>query len=197
MRIILDEPARPLCARFDNIIGTLYSAPYMVPCTTHADCYRKRSRHPLTGSHYVCQTRFSLFDLWNTTDDNRVAYWNKSDGAAATFDPPAGHGVRVDSDYLRLYQAARGKSMALLLDGAVGCADRFVSRTSAALELRTYNGDPATAQVHGLLDYPRVLVAGSADPDGDGNSEPRVECGDPVECVQRRKFWRARGGHRG
>ena len=56
------------------------------------------------------------------------------------------------------------------------------------LELRTYNGDPATAQVHGSLDYPRVLVAGSADPDGDGNSEPRVECGDAVECVQRCKF---------
>ena len=62
----------------------------MVPCTTHADCYRKCPRHPLTGSHYVCQTRFSLFDFVNTTDDNRVAYWNASDGAAATLiRPPA------------------------------------------------------------------------------------------------------------
>ena len=78
--------------------------------------------------------------------------------------------------------------MALMIDGAVGCADRFVSQFLCGLELRTYNGDPATAQVHGSLDFPRVLVAGSADPDGDGNSEPRVECGDPVECVQRCKF---------
>ena len=80
-----DEPARHFAPGFDKDTGNPKARTgYMVPCTTHADCYRKCPRHPLTGSHYVCQTRFSLFDFVNTTDDNRVAYWNASDGAAAT-----------------------------------------------------------------------------------------------------------------
>ena len=67
-------------------------------------------------------------------------------------------------------------------------ADRFVSQFLCGLELRTYNGDPLTATVHGSLEYPRVLVAGSADEDGDGEAEPAMTCGDPVECVQRCKY---------
>ena len=67
-------------------------------------------------------------------------------------------------------------------------ADRAIGRFLCGLEVRTKNGDPATTTIHGNLGYPRVLVAGSEDTDGDGLSAPRLECEDPTECVNRCKY---------
>ena len=66
--------------------------------------------------------------------------------------------------------------------------DRFIGRFLCGLEVHTKSGDPATATIHGNLIYPRVLVAGAEDTDGDGLSAPRMECSDPIECVDRCKY---------
>ena len=67
-------------------------------------------------------------------------------------------------------------------------ADRAIGRFLCGLELHTKSGDPATTTIHGNLGYPRVLIAGSEDEDGDGLSAPSLECADPIECESRCKY---------
>ena len=159
---------------------------YMVECLTNADCHRLCPRHPLTSSHYTCQKRFHMFDYAKNTNSS-VLYLTSERGAGNVSDPREGMGVCVDSNAL-LYQSCPSEDLANVVDTVVGCADRVVGRFLCGLEVHTKSGDPATATIHGNLGYPRVLIAGSEDEDGDGLSAPSLECADPIECESRCKY---------
>ena len=185
---------------------------YMVECLTDADCHRLCGRHPLTSSHYTCQKRFELFDYSLATKDKRVHYLTGEGGAGNVSDPREGMGICVDSNAL-LYQSCPNEGAANVMDTLIGCVralysnlrppathphhphppllpqgDRFIGRFLCGLEVHTKSGDPATATIHGNLVYPRVLVAGAEDTEGTGRSAPRMECDDPIQCVDRCKY---------
>ena len=46
------------------------------------------------------------------------------------------------------------------------------------------HGDLSTVQTSGNLVWPRVLVSGGADNDGDGFADGSMTCSDPIDCTQ-------------
>lgn len=46
------------------------------------------------------------------------------------------------------------------------------------------HGDLSTVQTEGNLFWPRVLLNGSEDLDGDGRGGQHMECTDPIDCMQ-------------
>ena len=58
-----------------------------------------------------------------------------------------------------------------------------VSRLSLCLQV--YHGDLSTVQTSGNLFWPRVLLEGSGDRDGDGNADGKMTCSDPIDCTQK------------
>lgn len=189
---------------------------YMVECASNADCHRLCGRHPLTSSHYVCQKRFELFDysilrhsylesetVASTfefresklkTDPRGRGYFTSTSGVSNVSDPREGMGICVDSNSL-LYQSCHNEGMAYVADGLIGCTDRTISRYLCGIEFKVRGGDPITASLDGNLFFPRVLVAGSDDPDGDGLTVPRMECSDPIDCEQRCKYLSRTSSH--
>ena len=159
----------------------------MVECASDADCHRLCGRHPLTSSHYSCQKRFKLFDYANISSDKAVDYITSTVAAGNVSDPREGMGICVDSNAL-LYQSCHNEQLANVVDVVVGCADRMIARFLCGLEVKTRGGDPITATLHGNLFYPRVLVAGSEDTEGDGVTAPLMECSDPIDCSTRCKY---------
>lgn len=49
------------------------------------------------------------------------------------------------------------------------------------------HGDISTVQTSGELFYPRVLLTGAEDHDGDGQADPTMTCSDPIDCLQKCK----------
>lgn len=47
------------------------------------------------------------------------------------------------------------------------------------------HGDISTVQTSGNLFYPRVLLTGAEDHDGDGQADPTMTCSDPIDCLQK------------
>jgi hypothetical protein len=50
------------------------------------------------------------------------------------------------------------------------------------------HGDLSTVRFGGNLWYPRVLLDGSADHDGDGQADPALQCWDPLDCSQKCRY---------
>ena len=161
---------------------------YHVPCQKDSDCYRKCPRHPLTGSFYRCVKVFKYFDTVNTSSDffgPEADYINISSGTSSSFDVDPGNGVCLDTEY-RFFQGCPEEILAKVVDGLVGCPDRPVAYFLCGLELRAAHGDPGFISVEGNLFYPRTLIGGGTDVDGDGVNPSSFECSDPVDCNQAR-----------
>lgn len=150
-----------------------------VPCQKDADCFRRCPRHPLTGSFYRCQKLHKYFDVAVTDDDGGVEFVNLTEGSSSAFDVDPGEGVCVDTDYA-MFQGCPEPVMAKVVDGIIGCADRFVSQFLCGLELSVKHGDTSTASVEGSFVYPRTLIAGGDDLDGDGKQPAEFKCEDPI-----------------
>ena len=71
---------------------------------------------------------------------------------------------------------------AKIIDGLVGCADRFVSQFLCGLELRSKHGDPSTASLEGSFPYPRTIYEG-------------LTCNDPIDCVSCSPYANARSDY--
>lgn len=163
---------------------------YHVPCTKDSDCYRMCPRHPMTGNFYRCATQFKLFDAPLTSGDflgPSVDYLNYSTGTNNAFDVQPGQGVCVDTDY-RMFQGCPEEIMAKVVDGLVGCADRPVSYFLCGLEMHAAHGDPGEIAIKGNYLYPRTLIGGGQDMDGDGSNPSAFTCGDPVDCNQKCRY---------
>lgn len=84
------------------------------------------------------------------------------------------------------------QAAAAIKDGLIGCMDTApggsagmsVGQFLCGLTVEVLNGDLDTVQTSGNLFYPRVLVEGSGDPDGDGVADGAIKCSDPVDCTQ-------------
>lgn len=46
------------------------------------------------------------------------------------------------------------------------------------------HGDISTVSINGNPIWPRVLIEGSEDRDGDGKADGRMTCSDPNDCTQ-------------
>ncbi len=101
---------------------------YMVPCRRHSDCMIC-GRHPLTNSHYMCQTRYILYDTVFTTDDGDSTFLNTTGGSAGAFDPDqeeaflsGKHGICVDMDS-SYNEGCSNRIGAAFMDGLIGCME--------------------------------------------------------------------------
>lgn len=84
-----------------------------------------------------------------------------------------------------MMQGCKEKTASFFVDGISGCLnDRLMLKYLCGLELDVKDGDPSTTWLSGDLVWPRTLVAGGADPDGDGRAAAEVTCSDPTSCVQ-------------
>tara|TARA_Y100000389_G_scaffold150294_1_gene149842 strand:- start:135 stop:617 length:483 start_codon:yes stop_codon:yes gene_type:complete len=140
-------------------------------------------QHPLTGSYYRCAKggTFRYFDAPVTGGNSDsgdtqagVDYLNLTTGTLAAFDVAPGRGVCVDA-VPAMNQGCPMETFAKVIDGLVGCADRFVSQFLCGLEMRAKHGDASTAAVEGNWLYPRELYSG-------------FTCNDPIDCVDKCKY---------
>jgi hypothetical protein len=159
---------------------------YMVTCKRDSDCYSRCGRHRLTGKHFVCQKRYTLYDYAVTDDSGGVEFVTDS---PSPFDPdPATQaatgevGICVDIDYSH-QQTCPSQTMANVVGGLVGCADRTVTNFLCGMRIEVSGGDLSTASLEGGLAYDRTLIE-AGDPDGDGVAQGKVTCSDPITCVQ-------------
>ena len=160
---------------------------YMHQCAKHSDCLAC-GRHPITSQQYKCQKRYILYDTVMTDEENNLEFLNLTSGSASAFDPDLEDGARtgktgicvdIDSSYNEL---CSNRGAAFVKDAAAGCMDDYVGAYLCGLSLDVSHGDLSTVSLSGNLFWPRVLVEGSDDEDGDGKSPGRVTCSDPVDC---------------
>jgi len=163
---------------------------YMVPCRSHADCVAC-GRHPLTDQLYKCQKRLVLYDTVNITTDNTVQFLNRSTSASAAFDIDLENahltgatGVCVDFDS-SFNEGCEISAVAIAKDALIGCFDDAVGKFLCGLSLDIRNGDPSTIATSGNLFWPRELIRGGSDNDGDGVADAELLCYNPVDCVQK------------
>lgn len=191
-----------LTAGFDDNGDPVARSGYMVACRKHSDCY-PCGRHPLTGQFFQCQKRHTLYDTVHTqggdsaivTVDNGISFLNVTSASASAFDPDmeeAVHtgkvGVCVDIDS-SMNEGCGNEIMASIKDGMVGCFDNeWTGKFLCGLSLNIKHGDISTVQTEGNLFWPRVLLNGSEDTDGDGRGGQRMECYDPIDCTQKCRY---------
>lgn len=181
---------------FDDTGMPIARSGHMVPCRKQSDC-NICGRHPLTGQHYQCQKRHVLYDTVLTGENSfllgtSLAFINVTDGAASAFDPDmeeaaidgkVGVCVDIDSSY---NQGCGNKVAALIKDGFIGCMDqRWTSYFTCGITVEIKHGDLSTVQQSGNLGWPRVLLDGTQDTDGDGRAGRKLECTDPADCLSK------------
>lgn len=162
---------------------------FMVACKKHTDCL-PCGRHPLTGQNYRCQRIHTLYDTVLTANDT-IAFLNLSSGTASSFDIDMEQGaidgktgVCVDLDS-SMNEGCSNRQLAAAKDGIIGCADGFVSKFMCGLSVDVKHGDISTVSINGNPIWPRVLIEGSEDRDGDGKADGRMTCSDPNDCTQK------------
>ena len=162
---------------------------YMVPCRKHTDCLAC-GRHPLTGKHYRCQKIHTLYDTVET-DNDEITFLNLSSGTGASFDIDMEDGaltgktgVCVDLDS-SMNEGCSHPKIAAAKDGIIGCADGFVAKFMCGLSVDVSHGDLSTVTINGNPIWPRVLLDGSEDRDGDGRADAGMTCSDPNDCTQK------------
>ena len=78
------------------------------------------------------------------------------------------------------------KVAALIKDGFLGCVDqRTSSFFTCGITVEIKHGDLSTVQQSGNLGWPRVLLDGTEDTDGDGRAGRKLECTDPADCLSK------------
>jgi hypothetical protein len=166
---------------------------YMVGCKTSVDCRAACGEHPLTGEAFVCMQRWDLYDVAETDDDGGVVFRDLDQGSGNAFDPDEGGGICVDMDY-SLQQNCRSQTIAGVVDG-VGCFDGGVGLFLCGLNIDVHNSDVSTAAIDGEFSYPRTLVEGGSDGDGDGLVTPAMSCDSPVDCVAKCDYLKRTSAH--
>lgn len=198
------SPSAHFTPGFDETGMPVSRQGYMVACRVHTDCL-PCGRHPITDQHYRCQKRHILYDTVVTNtgfnpraigterfyDDQEFAFLNETGGSASAFDidleaaamtGQTGICVDIDSSY---NQGCSLTKFAAVKDAFVGCADAVYSKFLCGLSVEVLHGDLSTVRFGGNLWYPRVLLDGSADHDGDGQADPALQCWDPLDCSQK------------
>lgn len=153
----------------------------------------------------VRTTKHGGIDFLNLTDGSSNSFDIDMHAGAIT----GKTGVCVDLDS-SMNEGCNEETVAKIKDGVVGCMDAFVSQflCGLALEVNIHpppqtphpfthsptdplvraqvkHGDLSTVQTTGNLGYPRVLIKGSEDADGDGTAQGEMKCFDPVDCTQK------------
>ena len=188
-----------LTAGFDDNGNPISRSGFMVPCRRHSDCY-SCGRHPLTGQFFQCQRRHTFYDTVRTSggsvfEENGITFLNVSSASASAFDIDMEEGaitgmtgVCVDLDS-SMNEGCGNEIAANIKDGLIGCFDgEFVAKFLCGLSLTVKHGDLSTVQTEGNLFWPRVLLNGSEDSNGDGQGGMHLECTDPIDCLQKCRF---------
>lgn len=179
------SPSAHFSPGFDETGMPMARQGFMVACKKHTDCYAC-GRHPLSGQQYKCQKRYVLYDTVHTDDDGELTFLNLTEGNANAFDIDLEDGaatgktgicVDIDSSY---NEGCSSQAGAAVKDGLIGCMDGFVSKFLCGLTVEVLHGDLSTVRTSGNLFYPRVLLNGAMDHDGDGEAEPVMQCYDPI-----------------
>lgn len=178
---------------FDEEGSPIARSGYMQACSKHSDCL-VCGRHPLTSAHYRCQHRYILYDTVATTEKGGITFVNTTGGSANVFDPDMEEGgitgmtgicVDIDSSY---NEGCTDEEIANVKDSMMGCFDEGIGGLLCGLSLEIQHGDISTVQTSGDLFYPRVLLTGAEDHDGDGQADPTMTCSDRYDCVQKCKL---------
>jgi len=143
---------------------------------------------------YKCVTRYILYDTVVTSNNGDLVFVNTTGGSSSAFDPDQAeaaitgkHGICIDIDP-SYNEGCSNQVAASVKDGAIGCMDGFASKFLCGLSVDVKHGDLSTVSTSGNLFWPRVLLSGSEDHDGDGISDPSMVCNDPADCVQKCRF---------
>lgn len=157
----------------------------MLPCAKHSDCIIC-GRHPLTSQHYKCVQRYVLYDTVVTSNNNDVVFVNTTGGSSSAFDPDVTetaitgkHGICIDIDP-SMNEGCSNQVVAMVKDGAIGCLDGPPAKYLCGLSVDVKHGDLSTVETSGNLFWPRVLLNGASDHDGDGQADPEMKCYDPI-----------------
>ena len=178
---------------FDEEGSPIARSGYMQPCSRQSDCL-VCGRHPLTDQRYQCQTRHTLYDTVVTSDTGDIVFVNTTGGSANAFDldmeeaaitGETGICVDIDSSY---NEGCSNQIAAFIKDGLIGCFDTVPAKFLCGLSVDIKNGDLSTVSTSGNLFWPRVLLSGAEDHDGDGQADPTMECTDPVDCTQKCRY---------
>tara|TARA_B110001452_G_scaffold139062_1_gene115612 strand:- start:795 stop:2033 length:1239 start_codon:yes stop_codon:yes gene_type:complete len=179
------SPAAHFAPGFDEEGNPIARSGYMQPCAKDSDCL-PCGRHPLTDSFYKCQRIYKLYDTVVTGDDGEIVFVNTTGGSSSSFDIDleAAHvtgknSICVDYDS-SMNQGCTNEVGAKIKDSLTGCFDGPVGKLLCGLSLEIKHGDLSTVETTGNLFYPRVLLAGGQDHDGDGVSDPEMTCLDPI-----------------
>jgi hypothetical protein len=184
------SPLAHFAPGFDEEGSPISRTGYMHQCSKHSDCLAC-GRHPITSQVFKCQKRYVLYDTVMTDNENNLVFLNISSGSSSAFDPDLEDGavtgktgicVDIDSSY---NEGCSNKAAAMIKDGAIGCMDGEVGKFLCGLSLDVKHGDLSTVSTSGNLFWPRVLIEGSEDEDGDGKSPGRIECTDPIDCASK------------
>ena len=191
-----NSPMPHLTGGFDDNGNPISRSGFMVPCRRHSDCY-SCGRHPLTGQFFQCQKRHKFYDTVRTSggsvfEEKGITFLNISSASASAFDIDMEEaaitgmtGVCVDLDS-SMNEGCGNEIAANIKDGLIGCFDgEFVAKFLCGLSLTVKHGDLSTVQTEGNLFWPRVLLNGSEDANGDGQGGMHLECTDPIDCLQK------------
>ena len=184
------SPVAHFSPGFDNEGSPIARSGYMQTCAKHSDCY-VCGRHPLTNQHYKCQKRYVLYDTVLTSDNGDMVFVNTTGGSADAFDPDleeahitGRNGICIDID-ASYNEGCSNQIGAMVKDGLIGCFDGPASKFVCGLSVDVKHGDLSTVSTSGNLFWPRVLLTGSEDHDGDGEADPSMSCSDPIDCTQK------------
>ena len=187
------SPLAHFAPGFDEEGSPISRTGYMHQCAKHSDCLAC-GRHPITSQSYKCQKRYVLYDTVMTDNENNLVFLNLTSGSASAFDPDLEDGaitgktgicVDLDSSY---NEGCSNKVGAMIKDSLIGCTDGPVGPFLCGLSLDVKHGDLSTVSTSGNLFWPRVLIEGSEDEDGDGKAPGRIECTDPVDCASKCRY---------
>lgn len=195
-----NSPAARFVAGFDDEGSPKGRSGYHVPCRTNTDC-AVCGRHPLTGSFYVCQTRYRLYDTVVTRAGGEADLVNLTDARTDAFDIDLERaaitnktGICVDLDS-SMNEGCGDETAAFVKDGLVGCTDNFYSRFMCGQKVEIQHGDLSTARITGnsliesiggvLVPTTHTLIAATPDADGDGRAGDEVKCTGSIDCTQK------------
>jgi hypothetical protein len=140
---------------------------------------------------YKCVKRYILYDTVVTSDNGDIVFVNTTGGSASAFDidledahATGKNGICVDIDP-SYNEGCSNQIGAAVKDGLVGCFDGPPAKLLCGLSVDVKHGDLNTVETSGNLFWPRVLLSGSEDHDGDGESDPSMQCYDPIDCTQK------------
>ena len=138
-----------------------------------------------TGQHYCCQKIHTLYDT-HTDEDELFLNPDERERSTSTWRIRSGQdGICVDYDS-SMNEGCSNRYAAMFKDGCSGHR-----RGGEQVPVRPGSRDQARRSVdRGQRQrlWPRVLLDGAEDHDGDGASDARMECSDPIDCIQKCRY---------